>query len=145
MCQCYNNFQLNSMLCQLWWNPFQILYVHAKTSLNSFNSCSTSSTLPISNCALLFTVGGFASVPISLINIHPTIWLLLELHPLQGSIVHDCNMFPDTPYFPELLMAHICCRFLFFVFCTPNSYYEILVHICNHDLHICGFHILNYL
>jgi len=43
----------NSILCyaSFRWNAFQSLYVHAKTSLNSFNNYLTSNILPISNCA----------------------------------------------------------------------------------------------
>jgi hypothetical protein len=60
--------------------PFKSLYVHAKTSLNSFNNCSTFNTLFISNYALVFTMCGFALVPRlnfinywSLINVHQSI------------------------------------------------------------------------
>jgi hypothetical protein len=44
----------NSILCYVNSGgiPFKSLYVHAKISLNSFNSYSTSSTLLISSCAL---------------------------------------------------------------------------------------------
>jgi hypothetical protein len=39
------------------------LYVHVKTSLNFFNGCSTSHTLHVLNCALIFTNYGFALIP----------------------------------------------------------------------------------
>jgi hypothetical protein len=56
---------------------FRSLYAHAKTSLNSFNSYSTSNTLPISNCALIFTIYGFALVPrLNFINY----WSLVNVH-----------------------------------------------------------------
>ncbi len=42
---------------------FKSLYVHAKTSLNSFNSYSTSNILLIFSCGVIFTICGFASVP----------------------------------------------------------------------------------
>jgi hypothetical protein len=58
--------------------PFKSLYVHAKTSLNSFNSCSTFNTLFISNYASVFTMCGSASVPrLNFINC----WYLINVHP----------------------------------------------------------------
>jgi hypothetical protein len=96
------------------------MYVHAKTSLNSFNSCSTSSTLFISSYALIFTMCGSTLVSrLSfincwfLVNVHPIIcnsmlWYLLEFHPLQHSLV-NYSTFPDTPCPVELLLTHIYC------------------------------------
>jgi hypothetical protein len=65
---------------------FRSLYVHAKTSLNSFNSCSVSNTLSISNCALIYTNCGFASIPeLNFINC----WFLINVHP---TIYNSCTL-----------------------------------------------------
>jgi hypothetical protein len=52
-----------------------------KKSLNSFNNCSSSNSLPISSYALIFTICGFALIPIfsfinflSSVNVHPAIY-----------------------------------------------------------------------
>jgi hypothetical protein len=45
MCQWYSIVQFNYVFFNYGWIPFRSLYVHAKTSLNSFNRCSTFDTL----------------------------------------------------------------------------------------------------
>jgi len=69
----------NTILCYANFGgiPFKSLYVHAKTSLNSFKNCSNSNTLHVSNYALIFTICGSALVPkLSFINC----WSLVSIH-----------------------------------------------------------------
>jgi hypothetical protein len=65
---------------------FSSLNVHAKTSLNSFNIWPTSNTLHVFNCALIFTICGYALIPkLSFINC----WFLVNVHP---AIYNSCDL-----------------------------------------------------
>ncbi len=120
--------------------PFKYLYVHAKTSLNSFDNCFSSNTLHDSNCALIFTIYGFTSIPRlnfincwSSINIHPTICNSCALI-LVG--VSSIATFPSwwlqyvfiyTLFSRTIYNSYLLPTIFFFVLCTSNSYYEIIV------------------
>jgi hypothetical protein len=62
---------------------------------------------------------------------------LLEIHPLQHSLVDDCSTFSNTPYPQKLLLVHMYALYSKFLLWNTS------LHICIHDLHICGFHRLN--
>ncbi len=78
---CTNGIVLsNSILCCVNYGgiPFISLYGHAKTYLNSLNSCSNFNTLHVSNCALFCAICGFTSIPrLSFINC----WSSVNIHP----------------------------------------------------------------
>ncbi len=70
---------------------FKNLYVHAKTSLNSCNNYSSSNTLHVSKCALIFTIYGSTLVPkLNFINY----WSSINIHPAT------CNSY-------ELIFARV--------------------------------------
>jgi len=137
--------------------PFQSLYVHAKTSLNSFNNCSTSSTFLVSSYALIFTICGSTLVPKlnfincwSLVNVNLATynsyvlifcWNFIHYHTswLMFIIRFQIHfIFQNYLWFISVAMYLLFC-----VLYSKSLFWNISLHICIHDLHMCGFHILN--
>jgi hypothetical protein len=119
--------------------PFKSLYVHAKTSLNSFNNCSTFNTLFISNYALVFTMCGFALVPRlnfinywSLINVHQSICNSYALIFARVSSITTLfgwwlqYIFWYTLSSKATFDLYPLLAIFFYVFYISNSYFEIL-------------------
>jgi hypothetical protein len=113
------------------------LYVHAKTSLNSFNNCSASNTLfiPIVHWSppvvVLHQFPGWVSSIVGLqltsiqLSIIPMLWFLLEFCPPQHSFdkyVLWYILFSRTTSNSYMLLVVFC-----FVICITYSSFELLV------------------
>jgi len=118
--------------------PFKSLYVHAKTSLNSFNNYYSSNTLHVSNYALIFTICGFALVHrLNFINC----WSWVNIHPpICNSYVLIFAKVSSTMTLPGLWLStslalsfkvtsgsYMFPALFFFVLYISNSYFKIIV------------------